>query len=86
MAYIRHGANSTHIPLAGGSFTLYAAHEPLLAFARENFPNVVQNYNLGLSSLAIIMLVAYGLAEIGERPKIIYKSFVAKCMSSRKNH
>ncbi|MCK8458435.1 acyltransferase family protein, partial [Sphingomonas faeni] len=72
--------------LAGGSFTLYAVHEPLLAFARANFPNVVQNYNLGLFSLAVIMLVAYGLAEIGERPKIIYKSFVAKCMSSRKNH
>lgn len=69
--------------LAGGSFTLYAVHEPLLAFVRATFPNVVENQVVGLATLCVVMGAAYGLAEIGERPKKLYKSFVAKCMPRR---
>lgn len=69
--------------LAGGSFTLYAVHEPLLAFVRAALPNVIESQTVGILALVAVMAVAYGLAEIGERPKKLYKSAVAKCMPRR---
>lgn len=56
--------------LAGGSFSLYLVHEPLLAFAstfvRDGSPIA------GMIALVAVFWTAYLIAEVAERPKRLY--------------
>jgi peptidoglycan/LPS O-acetylase OafA/YrhL len=61
--------------LAGGSFTLYLVHQPLLTFARALIPGIGQTVGVGFAALLVIILLSYGLAELGERRKSYYKNF-----------
>jgi peptidoglycan/LPS O-acetylase OafA/YrhL len=62
--------------LAGGSFTLYVTHEPLLALARSISPGVAQRPYLGLVGTGVVFLLTLLLAEFGERRKSLYAQFV----------
>ena len=62
--------------LAGGSFTLYLAHQPLLVCLRAAYPTIVRQPLSGaLASIAVLCFV-YALAELGERRKRSVKSIV----------
>jgi peptidoglycan/LPS O-acetylase OafA/YrhL len=55
--------------LAGGSFTLYLVHLPLLIMIRATCPWVVKNPAYGIAAICIAIAVSYAVAEIGERQK-----------------
>jgi peptidoglycan/LPS O-acetylase OafA/YrhL len=59
--------------LAGGSFTLYLMHEPLLALARAAFPNIAGRPLLGAGVLIAILAAILLLAEFGERRKRLFR-------------
>lgn len=59
--------------LAGGSFTLYLVHQPLLAFVAAVLPDVKSSALLGFVSLIVVVIACYLIAELGERRKRSYE-------------
>ncbi len=68
--------------LAGGSFTLYLVHEPLLALVRAMDPGVVRNPVEGLLAVALILAASFALAEIGERRKVLFRRVTDQVIAS----
>jgi peptidoglycan/LPS O-acetylase OafA/YrhL len=59
--------------LAGGSFTLYLVHQPLLTFVAATIPAVTTSPSIGAVCLTGVVVTCYLLAEFGERRKKIYE-------------
>ena len=62
--------------LAGGSFTLYLVHVPLMLITKAIVGFTHADTLFGLITLLGVMIVAYGLAELGERRKHVFKVWV----------
>lgn len=58
--------------LAGGSFTLYLAHQPIMTLLQALFPHIRQSAILGAVGLLAVLLAALLLAEAGERRKAAF--------------
>ncbi|KQT50174.1 hypothetical protein ASG43_21865 [Aureimonas sp. Leaf454] len=58
--------------MAGGSFTLYLVHQPLLTALRAIYPNIALSPVAGYLGVVGIVAICYALAEIGERRKRWY--------------
>lgn len=59
--------------LAGGSFSLYLIHEPLLVFAHLVLPMYSQSQATRWVALIVIITICYLAAELGERRKGAYR-------------
>ncbi|GGD58257.1 acyltransferase family protein [Croceicoccus mobilis] len=59
--------------IAGGTFTLYLVHQPLLTLARAAIPDYPARPLLAGVVVLAITAVCYLLAELGERRKHLYK-------------
>jgi peptidoglycan/LPS O-acetylase OafA/YrhL len=57
---------------AGGSFTLYIAHLPIMVLVVALWPASVGSLEGGFLGAGISVIAAYGLAELGERRKAWY--------------
>lgn len=55
--------------LAGGSFTLYVLHLPLMAFLVAAFPQAGHSRVTGAAILVAVLVACYAAAELGERRK-----------------
>ena len=55
--------------LAGGSFTLYIVHQPILTLLRAAFPGIRDSIPAGLAGVLFTIAICYALAEAGERRK-----------------
>jgi peptidoglycan/LPS O-acetylase OafA/YrhL len=58
--------------LAGGSFTLYLAHQPLLVLAAATVDRVGASPVAAALGAGCVLALAFLLAEVAERPKKIY--------------
>lgn len=63
--------------VAGGTFTLYLVHQPILVFWRAAFPDVAQNQFAGTMLLLLTTIACYAVAELGERRKRLYRGAFA---------
>ena len=63
---------------AGGSFTLYLVHQPLMLFASAIYPGVKNGALSGFAAMLIILLAAYGIAELGERRKRLISGWLGR--------
>lgn len=59
--------------IAGGTFTLYLVHQPLLTLTRAAMPDYADHPLLAGGAVIAIVAVCYLLAELGERRKHLYK-------------
>ena len=59
--------------LAGGSFTLYLAHLPLLTATEACFPGVRKHPAEGLLAVGLVFAATLALAELGERRKAFFR-------------
>ncbi|WP_408590146.1 acyltransferase family protein [Novosphingobium sp.] len=67
--------------LAGGSFTLYLVHEPLMIAFSALVPTVKTAAILGIGGLAAVATIAYLVAELGERRKrLLNRLFPARAI------
>lgn len=64
--------------LAGGSFTLYLTHQPLLLFWGAVFPTLRGWFGGSLAIAALTLISVYVVAELGERRKRQFRSLVEK--------
>lgn len=62
--------------LAGGSFTLYLVHEPLLALARAAYPDVTARQGLGSVIMIGVFVATLLVAELGERRKALFRKII----------
>lgn len=59
--------------IAGGTFTLYLVHQPLLTLARAIIPDYDARPGAAVVALIVVTLTCFCIAELGERRKIFYK-------------
>jgi peptidoglycan/LPS O-acetylase OafA/YrhL len=64
--------------LAGGSFTVYLVHQPLLVVVSAFIENVDSRPLLGVVATFGVLVLCYFLAELAERRKNIYANFFRK--------
>lgn len=62
--------------LAGGSFTLYLVHQPLLLLASALIEPVERRVALAVVATAAVLVVCYLLAECAERRKHVYSDML----------
>ncbi len=62
--------------IAGASFTLYLAHQPLEVLICALYPDIGGRPGFGALTLVFILAVVFGLAELGERRKSFFKSLI----------
>lgn len=67
--------------LAGGSFTLYLAHQPLLVLAAATVDRLSTSPVVAVLGAAIVLTLAFLFAEVAERPKKIYANAFRKLLS-----
>jgi peptidoglycan/LPS O-acetylase OafA/YrhL len=67
--------------LANGSFSLYLVHLPVMAAVRAWFPSVNQSPLAGSVAILFICVVAYSVAEFGERRKSFFKAIARRLFS-----
>ena len=61
--------------LAGGTFTLYLVHQPVMVFAAAIGPTLFGTSAGPYFTLALAFCIPYALAELGERRKRLYDAF-----------
>lgn len=66
--------------LAGGSFTLYVLHMPLLVMTRAIFPNIINRSLQGAAGVLFVIFACYVAAEFGERRKEFFRKGVRRVM------
>lgn len=69
--------------LAGGSFTLYLVHEPMLALARAAYPDVTVRHGQGSVIMIGIFAATLLLAELGERRKALFRKIIFHTTAGR---
>jgi peptidoglycan/LPS O-acetylase OafA/YrhL len=62
--------------VAGGSFTLYLVHEPLVLCFSAYISQFTDRQTLGLAAMLIVLAICYGIAEIIERRKKTVASWI----------
>ena len=55
--------------LAGGSFSIYLFHLPMVVFMAALFPGIPSHPVLGVAALGLVLSATYACAEVGERRK-----------------
>lgn len=55
--------------IAGGSFTLYLVHFPLMMLSLALFPAIMHQPVLAVLDMVLVLVAAFALAELGERRK-----------------
>jgi peptidoglycan/LPS O-acetylase OafA/YrhL len=63
---------------AGGSFTLYLTHQPIIILLSGLYRVGPQTFGLSLLALGAALVIALGLAELGERRKKAYARAVVR--------
>lgn len=61
---------------AGGSFTLYLVHQPLMFLAAAICPSAKSGLTKGSVAMVVVLVCAYALAELGERRKRLISVWV----------
>lgn len=69
--------------LAGGSFTLYLLHQPMMITVRALVPPELSAPTVGWVALALIIALCYALAELAERRKRGARRFVERWLPGR---
>lgn len=67
--------------LAGGSFTLYLFHQPMMVAAYVLLPAMAHQPAIGWSVLLAVLVLCYGLAELAERRKRLARRWMAHLFS-----
>lgn len=62
--------------LAGGSFTVYLVHMPLMLLVRASWPQVLASPDRGLLALGLVLAACYLVAELGERRKRTVRALI----------
>ena len=66
--------------LAGGSFTLYLLHLPLVLFVRACLPNGIPNLTYYTAIVCLPFVAAYAIAEFTERRKAVWRDAVERAI------
>jgi len=69
--------------LAGGTFTLYLFHLPIMLFIAAQWPGVKASATNGLLALGMILLSTYVIAELAERRKRPARKFFESLLMMR---
>ena len=68
--------------VAGGSFTLYIAHQPILVMASAILAQFQHNTLVSVAAAFLVLITVYILAELVERRKKIYLTFFRRIFRS----